>query len=89
MTIKYTDGRAQPVVVRPVTQVAFERKFSRGFASCFGDVSALQLEWVYFLAWHAARTGLEFDDWLDSVAEIDMGEEATEVVPFDPAMSAG
>jgi hypothetical protein len=88
MTVHYQDEREQQVVARPVTQVAFERKFSRGFASAFSDMETVQLEWVYFLAWHAARPGIEFDEWLESVAEIDLGV-AAEVVPFDPATSAG
>lgn len=88
MTVHYRDEREQQVVARPVTQVAFERKFSRGFASAFSDMETVQLEWVYFLAWHAARPGIEFDEWLESVAEIDLGV-AAEVVPFDPATSAG
>ncbi len=88
MTVHYQDGREQQVVARPVTQVAFERKFSMGFAAAFSSMETVQLGWVYFLAWHAARPGIEFDEWLESVAEIDMGV-ADEVVPFDPATSAG
>ena len=88
MTVHYVDGREQKVVARPVTQVAFERRYSMGFASAFSSMESVQLEWVYFLAWHAARTGIEFDPWLESVAEIDLGV-AAEVVPFDPATSAG
>ena len=88
MTVHYEDGRTQQVVARPVTQVAFERKFSKGFASAFSSMESVQLEWVYFLAWHAARTGLEFDDWLDTVSEIDVGA-ADAVDPTDRAISAG
>lgn len=88
MTVHYQDGREQAVSARPVTQVAFERKFSRGFASAFSSIESVQLEWVYFLAWHAARTGLEFDDWLETVSEIDMGV-AEPVDPTGPGISAG
>jgi hypothetical protein len=88
MTVRYQDEREQKVVARPVTQVAFERRFSRGFASAFSDMDTVQLEWVYFLAWHAARPGIEFDEWLESVAEIDLGV-AKPVDPFVPATSAG
>lgn len=86
MTVHYIDERQQQVVARPVTQVAFERKFSRAFASAFSDKDAVQLEWVYFLAWHGARTGLEFDPWLETVDTIDMGV-SEEAVPFSPAPS--
>lgn len=88
MTVHYQDGRKQTVSARPVTQVAFERKFSRGFASAFSSMETVQLEWVYFLAWHAARPGLEFDEWLDTVAEIDVGG-ADVVDPTGPVTSAG
>lgn len=30
----------------------------------------MRSEWTYFLAWHAARTGEEFDSWLERVDEI-------------------
>ena len=88
MTVHYEDGRTQQVVARPVTQVAFERKFSKGFASAFSSMETVQLEWVYFLAWHATRTGLEFDEWLNTVSEIDVGA-ADAVDPTDRAISAG
>lgn len=88
MTVVYQDGRTATVTARPVSQVAFERKYSRGFASSFSEIKDIQLEWVYFLAWHASRSGLEFDEWLDMVDTIEMGVAET-VTPFDPATSAG
>lgn len=30
----------------------------------------MRTEWTYFLAWHAARTPVEFDAWLDTIDEI-------------------
>ena len=88
MTVKYNDGREQPVTSKPVTQVAFERRYSTGFAAAFSAIETVQLEWIYFLAWHAARTGLEFDEWLDTVDEIDVGT-ADKIDPFVQATSAG
>lgn len=84
--VTYLDGRVQTASVLPVTQVAFERNFKCSFVEAFDGTP--QLEHVYFLAWHAARTGLEFDDWLPSVAGI--SDEGTEPVdPTSPAASAG
>lgn len=39
--------------------------FTRWFAN------SMRTEWTYFMAWHAARSGDEFDVWLDRVDEID------------------
>ncbi len=88
MTVKYEDGRVQNVTARPVTQVAFERKYATGFAAAFSSTETVQLEWVYFLAWHASRPGIDFDDWLASVTEIDLGV-ASPVDPSVPVTSAG
>jgi hypothetical protein len=86
MTINYLDERAVKVTVLPVTQVAFERHFKCAFSSAFAEAPAF--EHVLFLAWHAARTGLEFDPWLETVAGVDLGD-ADAVDPTNPVPSAG
>lgn len=86
MTVAYSDGRSQRVTVKPVTQVAFERHFKCSFAEAFSGQPAF--EHIYFVAWHAARTGFEFDPWLDTVDGIDF-EVPVQVDPTSPAASAG
>jgi hypothetical protein len=87
MTVKHLDGRAVPVTVRPVNQVAFERKFSTGFLEVFQDVAAVRFEYICFLAFHASRPGIDFDEWLETVDEIDWNVEPVDPTP--PAASAG
>lgn len=88
MTVVHTDGRKIPVTVRPVTQVAFERKFSCGFMDVFSDIKTVKFEHLCFLAFHAERPGVDFDDWLETVETIDWDVEAA-TAPFSPAGSAG
>lgn len=86
MTVHHQDGRDQRVVVKPINQVAFEREFKRSFAEAFNGAPAF--EHIYWVAWHAARAGVEFDAWLDTVDGIDFGETVP-VDPTNPAASAG
>lgn len=46
-----------------------DRDAAAAFTQWFA--TSLHTEWTYFLAWHASRTGEEFDAWLDRVDEID------------------
>lgn len=86
MTITYLDDRTQEVTVLPVSQVAFERHFKCSFSSAFAEAPAF--EHVLFLAWHSARTGLEFDPWLETVAGVELGA-ADAVDPTSPEVGAG
>jgi hypothetical protein len=88
MTVEYADGRRNETRVLPVTQVAFERKFKMAFVAAF-NVDTPQLEHLYFIAWHASRTGIEFDDWLETVVAIDPPEGAESADPTPPTDSAG
>jgi hypothetical protein len=88
MTVNYQDERTVKVTVLPVTQVAFERHFKCAFAAAFNEDVKPSFEHIYFIAWHAARSGLEFDPWLETVAGIEFGE-ATPVDPTNPAPLAG
>lgn len=85
--ITYTDGRTQTARVLPVTHVALERHFKVAFAEAFSGTPPF--EYVYFMAWHAARTGLEFDDWMNTVAAIEQKASGESVDPTSPAVSAG
>lgn len=88
MTVTYANGGDSKVEVKPRSQIAFERKFDRSIADAFGSADALRFEYVYFLAWHASKSTVDFDDWLDSVEGIDM-EVAGQPDPTAPVPSAG
>jgi hypothetical protein len=45
-----------------------EQPDTAAFARWFGDT--FRAEWTYFLAHHASRTPLPFDEWLDTVTSI-------------------
>lgn len=87
MTVTFIDGREpKQVVVLPVSQVAFERHFKCSLTVAFNGESSL--EHLFFLAWHASRTGMEFDPWLETVEGIDVGTPDA-VDPTNPPPSAG
>lgn len=88
LAVEYLDGRTVTVRVLPVTQVAFERQFKMSFGAAFSEDSKPLMEHMFWVTWHAARTGLEFDDWLESVAGIPTSEPEA-VDPTSPAVSAG
>lgn len=82
MTVAHDDGRQVPMTVKPVNQVAFERHFKMSFAAAFSDNPSF--EHIYWVAWHAARSGVEFDVWLDTVSGIDIDV----MEPVDPTHQA-
>jgi hypothetical protein len=84
--IIHSDGRRVDVVVRPATQVAFEREFTVAIAAAFAE--SPRMEHIYFMAWHAAKSGLPFEEWIESVDGLDVGEVET-VNPSLPTASAG
>lgn len=83
VTVHYTDGRTADVVVGPATQVAFEREHGVGLGVLAEDT---RLTYVYWLAWHASRTGVEFDTWLESLDSIDFEVDGAD--PTQPAPPA-
>ena len=72
LTVRYVNGGDSVVDVKPRSQIAFERQFDTSITTAFANAQGLRFEHIYFLAWHAAKTGAPFDDWLDSVDGIDM-----------------
>lgn len=88
MTVEHLDGRTSTVRVLPVTQVAFERHFKTSFASAFSQTQSPLMEHVFWVAWHAARSGVDFDQWLETVAGLPTAVEEP-VDPTSPAASAG
>lgn len=73
--VKHRDGTETKGEVWASTEVAFERKFGIAWAEGFAKEHPFQ-EYIYFTAYHAiheaGRTGLTFDDWMKTVAIVDI-----------------
>ena len=78
------DGNRQVYPVTPKTQVEFERQHKIGIAKAFNQAD-IRMEYLYWLGWHASKLAganpKPFDGWLDTVASIDIDDEAN--VPLD------
>jgi hypothetical protein len=66
--IVFSDGTEADVSAIASDMVAFERHFDLSIAKLADEV---RMEHLFFLAWHSQTrtkvTGLEFDEWLDTV----------------------
>jgi hypothetical protein len=79
-----TSEGTSTVSITPKVQVEFERHHSMGIAKAFGE--DMRMEHVYWLAWksmrHVKSTSLDFDQWLDTVIDVEMEGDDT---PLEPA----
>ncbi len=80
LAVAYADGRKQDVVAGPGVQVAFEREHNVGIAAI---ATEQKVSHVYWLAWKATKASLPFDEWLDTVDDIEL-----EVGTPDPTRTA-
>ena len=71
LTCHYQDGRTVDVTSGPATQVAFEREFGLSIAK-LADEDERKMSHIYWLAWHASKPGVGFDEWLESLAAVDV-----------------
>ena len=72
-----TEGApARDVAITPATIIGFERQFQIGLARAFEQDQ--RFEHMLWLGWDATRraghTGLEFDDWVNTVVSIEPAE---------------
>ena len=82
LTIKTGDSEKK-VTAGPATQVAFEREHGVGIATI---ATEQKITHIYWLAWHAAKTGASFDDWLETIDAIEVEvESADPSLPAQPA----
>lgn len=51
-------------------------------------INTIRQDWLYFLAWHSTRSELPYDEWLETVDEIDW-EAADPARPTRPTVQAG
>lgn len=80
--ITYADGTAAEATASVADQVAFEQATDRSIARLADDFRLTDACW---LAWHAlkrtGKTSLEFDQWLDTVDNVEIGEGR--IVPLE------
>lgn len=84
LSVVYNDGTKQNVDAVFADFVAFERTWNRSVTKFEEELRLTDLAW---LAWHSEkrmkRTALQFDpDWTNTVAEIEIRDEAGEEVPL-------
>ena len=80
--ITYADGTAAEATASVADQVAFEQATERSIARLADDFRLTDACW---LAWHAlkrtGKTQLGFDEWLDTVDNVEIGEGR--IVPLE------
>lgn len=73
--VSYQDGRTETISSRPVGLVAAERHYK-------GDVPPF--EGTCYAVWFQLHTDVPFDEWLESVEDIEQDEKAVPVPPPEP-----
>lgn len=71
----YADGREESVSMRPMGLVAAERHYK-------GDVPPF--EGTCYAVWALLRPGPVFEEWLDSLEDVEQEESTPEVPPSEP-----
>lgn len=71
--IDYRDGTSEAAWLYPSVQIAFERRFDRGFLPSIQDARRLRTEWLLFAAHVALGIEDEFDVWTLTVKDVDLG----------------
>jgi hypothetical protein len=75
LQLTYNDGNTKLIRAGAADLVAFESKFDISVARLEQNV---KLTHLLFLAWHSEKrtksTGLEFEEWLDSIETIEASE---------------
>ena len=89
LEVKHLDGSGTDVSASVPDFIAFERRFDKPVASFATDA---RIEYMCFLAWHAAKrqgkTSAEFDPWLETVGELSIVEE-DDIVPLESDQPTG
>lgn len=90
LRVKYEDGREQHVKVSAPDLIAFERTYDKPTAA----VAEGRLEYLWWVAWHAANrtklTDLAFEQWIETIDEIvDDEAKEREIVPLESTQLTG
>lgn len=88
LSVIYTDGRKVTVQVRPIDSVKFEEKYDISLTEAFRKGTDPKVTYLYFLAHSATDTTLDFEEWLRSLAELEVGS-AVDAAPFGQANPTG
>jgi hypothetical protein len=83
VTVQHRDGQTVTATVWPSTEVEFEDHFEIVWSEAFARDHVPQ-KYLYFVAYHAekdaGKTGLNFPEWLRTVASVAIAGE-----PADPS----
>lgn len=89
LEVKHVDGSGTVANASVPDFIAFERKYDKPVASFANDA---RIEYMCFLAWHASKrqgqTEVDFDPWLETVAELVVAEE-DDIVPLESNQPTG
>ena len=80
-TLTFTDGTKSEVKTRLATEIAFERQFNVSYSEAF---NMGRHEHFYFMAHHASKTAVDFDQWIETLDEIDLARNEQ----ADPSQAA-
>lgn len=88
VAVQHRDGQTVNATVWPSTEVEFEDHFEIVWSEAFQRDHVPQ-KYLYFVAYHAekdaGKTGLDFTDWLRTVASVSIaGEPADPTLPVAP-----
>jgi hypothetical protein len=81
VTVTYTGGESETIVIRPLGMVAAERKFAGGVSD------GHSMEAMLWSAWYLKGQPDSFDSWLATIEDMDM--EGKPPVPLAEEPSAG
>jgi len=89
MKVVYKNGDVKTYPVSPANAVALEEKYDISFLGAFGDeYGTPKLSWLYFTAYSASESDVEFIAWVNGVATLDvvhngiaLFEKSQEVIP--------
>ena len=73
--IKYSEPNVEPVVVtiKPASQITLERTHKAGF------MEDHPLEATYWMAWHTLKVSEPFDEWVETLDELELDEDGDAV----------
>ena len=71
--VRLRTGEEAETWIYPISQIAFERRFGRGFWPTFSDVADWHTEWLAWVAWHAVGAPETFETWLLGLDSVHLG----------------
>lgn len=90
MTVVYDGGTRKVVVAQFADFIAFENVHNKSVAKMDAELRLSDLAWI---AWHAEKrnkqTALEFNDWNQTVEELELGGEDARIVPLERNQPTG